>query len=45
MANTNTKERIIVIGNGMVGYKFCERLYERYLLLCWFAESHAFGHH
>jgi len=29
MANTNTKERIIVIGNGMVGYKFCERLYEK----------------
>ncbi|WP_460635307.1 nitrite reductase large subunit NirB [Larkinella harenae] len=24
--NTNTNKRIIVIGNGMVGYKFCEKL-------------------
>ena len=24
--NTNTNKRIVVIGNGMVGYKFCEKL-------------------
>lgn len=24
--NTNTNKRVVVIGNGMVGYKFCEKL-------------------
>ena len=24
--NTNTNQRVVVIGNGMVGYKFCEKL-------------------
>ena len=27
--NTNTNTRVVVIGNGMVGYKFCEKLVAR----------------
>ena len=29
MVNSKIKERIVVIGNGMVGYKFCERLSDK----------------
>ena len=29
MVNSKIKERIVVIGNGMVGYKFCERLTDK----------------
>jgi len=29
MVNSIVKERIVVIGNGMVGYKFCERLTDK----------------